>query len=60
MPSFIQYIRDYNDWKETNDPYQVSFFKGMDLCSLNRSTTDVIIKYFETVDPEGAKAARKK
>lgn len=61
MPGFIQYMRDHNDrvMRETSDPYnKVSFF-GMDLYSLNRSA-DEVIRYLETVDPEGAKAARKK
>ena len=61
MPGFIEYMRDYNDrvMKETNDPHKKVSFFGMDLYSLNRSA-DEVIKYLEAVDPEGAKAARKK
>lgn len=61
MPGFIEYMRDYNDrvMKETNDPFKKVSFFGMDLYSLNRSA-DEVIQYLEAVDPEGAKAARKK
>jgi len=61
MPSFVQYLRDYNDsvMQKTGDrSAKVSFF-GLDLYSLHRSA-DEVLRYLERVDPEGAKAARKR
>ncbi|THH02897.1 hypothetical protein EW026_g93 [Hermanssonia centrifuga] len=61
MPPFIQYLKDHNAGvlQSTGDrSQQVSFF-GLDLYSLHRSAEEVL-KYLERVDPEGAKAARKK
>lgn len=61
MPPFIQYMREHNDrvMQDTKDPYKKVSFYGMDLYSLHRSA-DEVLKYLESVDPEGAKAARKK
>lgn len=61
MPSFIQYLRDYNDSVERSggDPSEKVSFFGLDLYSLHRSA-DEVMQYLERVDPEGAKAARKK
>lgn len=61
MPGFIQYLREYNDavMEKTNDPAaKVSFF-GLDLYSLHRSAEEVL-NYLDRVDPEGARAARKR
>ena len=61
MPGFVQYLREYNDaiMQKAGDPSaKVSFF-GMDLYSLHRSAAEVL-KYLDRVDPEGARAARKR
>ena len=61
MPPFIKYLREHNErvMRETTDASNTASFYGMDLYSLNRSA-DEVVKYLERVDPESAKAARKK
>ncbi|KAI0335983.1 hypothetical protein GY45DRAFT_1316007 [Cubamyces sp. BRFM 1775] len=61
MPPFIAYLKQHNEriLNETNDPSETVSFYGMDLYSLHRSAQQVI-EYLEKVDPEGAKAARKR
>lgn len=61
MPGFVQYLREHNDsvMRKTGDrSAKVSFF-GLDLYSLHRSAEEVL-RYLDRVDPEGAKAARKR
>ena len=61
MPGFVQWLREHNDAivKRNGDPAsKVSFF-GLDLYSLHRSA-DEVLAYLDRVDPEGAKAARKR
>ncbi|OCH96563.1 hypothetical protein OBBRIDRAFT_799798 [Obba rivulosa] len=61
MPPFVQYMREHNErvMRETGNASNTVSFYGMDLYSLHRSA-DEVVKYLEKVDPEGAKAARKK
>lgn len=61
MPPFIEWLKQHNQKivESTNDPAQAVSFYGMDLYSLHRSAQQVI-EYLQRVDPEGAKAARKK
>jgi len=61
MPPFIEYLRTHNEciMQETGDPSKKVSIFGMDLYSLHRSAEEVL-KYLERVDPEGAKAARRK
>ncbi|EMD41735.1 hypothetical protein CERSUDRAFT_110312 [Gelatoporia subvermispora B] len=61
MPPFIRHLREHNEkvMRESNDASNTVSFYGMDLYSLHRSA-DEVVKYLEKVDPEGAKAARKK
>ncbi|KAI0670067.1 hypothetical protein C8Q78DRAFT_165939 [Trametes maxima] len=61
MPPFIEYLKQYNErvLKSTKDPTKAASLYGMDLYSLHRSAQQVI-QYLEKVDPEGAKAARKR
>ncbi|KZT21668.1 erythromycin esterase [Neolentinus lepideus HHB14362 ss-1] len=60
MPHFIEYLREHNDrvTRQNNDLCQTVSFFGMDLYSLHRSA-EAVIKYFEKVDPEAAKRAKK-
>ncbi|KAI0662663.1 hypothetical protein C8Q70DRAFT_1043046 [Cubamyces menziesii] len=61
MPPFIDYLKQHNEriLKETKNPSKTVSFYGMDLYSLHRSAQQVL-EYLERVDPEGAKAARKR
>ncbi|KAI0639240.1 hypothetical protein C8Q77DRAFT_1044978 [Trametes polyzona] len=61
MPPFIEYLKRHNErvLEETQDPSRTVSFYGMDLYSLHRSAQQVL-GYLERVDPEGAKAARKR
>ncbi|EJF66548.1 hypothetical protein DICSQDRAFT_45785 [Dichomitus squalens LYAD-421 SS1] len=61
MPPFIEWMKQHNQKvaeTEGDASGTVSFY-GMDVYSLHRSAEQVI-RYLETVDPEGAKQARKK
>lgn len=61
MPPFLDYLQEYNNavMKTTdNASRKVSFF-GLDLYSLHRSA-DEVLRYLDRVDPQGAKAARKR
>ena len=61
MPSFIEWMKQHNQKvvETSGDASETVSFYGMDLYSLHRSAEQVI-RYLETVDPEGAKQARKK
>ncbi|KAI0651687.1 hypothetical protein C8Q79DRAFT_897295 [Trametes meyenii] len=61
MPPFIEYLKQHNKrvLKTAKDPSNAVSLYGMDLYSLHRSAQQVI-EYLERVDPEGAKAARKR
>ena len=61
MPPFIEWLKDHNArrFRESGDSSDVVSIYGMDLYSLHRSAEHVI-QYLERVDPEGAKAARKR
>lgn len=61
MPPFLRYLRSYNEsvMKLTADPSRKVSFFGLDLYSLHRSA-DEVLRYLDEIDPEGARAARKR
>lgn len=61
MPTFVEYLKQHNErvLEATQDPSRTVSFHGMDLYSLHRSAQQVLA-YLDKVDPEGAKAARKR
>lgn len=54
LPSFLQWLRSYNDNQSSSQ--KIGFY-GMDLYSLN-SSMQAVIQYLSTVDKEAAKHAR--
>ncbi|KAI0094600.1 hypothetical protein BDY19DRAFT_982048 [Irpex rosettiformis] len=61
MPPFLDHMKEHNEAviKSTGDPSKKVSFYGLDLYSLHRSA-DEVLRYLDRVDPEGAKAARKR